>query len=170
MPLVISFAKFQAMVWDVYPDAQGQIYPIAPDVHIFDEDWFQNEFWPKWTETVRAINEQLKNEPLQNNAQRGLCDEINKRLVVELTQATRQTHGNANVGPGVFEATVVIPAGYALNLVPAGVHRAAIIGLTKDGKTVKLKFGESQLKYAQYQVTPLSIAKSAGVELPEFWV
>jgi len=85
--------------------------------------------------------------------------------------SSRQTYGDENVGPGMLEASILIPAGYSLNHVPGfGAHRTAIVAVTSDGTNWHPFFVEPQLGYALYKTTPLTDAAAAGIALVECWV
>ena len=162
----IPFIEFQLRIAQVFPDARGQDIAPAPHVHIFDETWFQETFWPYLGAVKREINAKVSVRPLQNNVRRGICDEINKRMLAELTLCTRTAHDDADVAPGAVEATVLIGT-EPLNLVPTGWHRCAIVGLPKDHVSWRPVFVESQLDYANYQTTDLLDAAGRGVVLRE---
>lgn len=167
----IPFHEFTKAVTGAFPNARVQIMPIAPYVHVFDSEFVAHEFWPVWREIVIQINEKVKNRPLENNAERGICDEINTRFVAECALSTRQTYGDEDVGPGVLAASLIIPHGYNLNAVPGfGGHRTAIMAMTSDGKTWAPHFIEPQLKHGHFQTTRLPDACLAGVGLVECFV
>lgn len=165
----IPFLEFQMRVAQIFPDAKAQDIAPAPYVHVYDERWLQEEFWPYFCEVKRVLNERIKARPMKNNARRGICDEINKRMICELTLATRIRYEDEDVGPGAVESTVRITDA-PLNLVPDGWHRCAIAAVTKDGVNWRPVFIESQLSYAQYQTTDLLDAAGFGVQLHEHFV
>lgn len=167
----IPFAELTSRIRDVYPDMKFQDVATAPYVHVFDAGFFQEEFWPVWSAIVKEINRAVPNRPLENNARRGLCDEVTKRFAAELCLSTRQRYGDEDVGPGVREVSVLIPDQYALNMVPGlGWHRTAIVAITTDGVAWRPLFVEPQLNYAQYQTTTLDDAAVAGVIGHECWI
>ena len=167
----IPFPEFLKGVTDSFPGARTQLLPTAPYVHCFDAEFLQEDFWPTWCEIVRETNAKVVNRPLENNAARGICDEITARFKSECAMSSRQTYGDENVGPGMLEASLFIPQGYSLNHVPGfGAHRTAIVAVTSDGVNWHPVFVEPQLPYAQYKTTPLPDAAAAGVALVECWV
>ena len=167
----IPFPEFLKGVHDVFPDARTQVIAPASYVHVFDADFLKEEFWPVWQSIVFAVNSKVANQPLQNNARRGICDEITARFKAECAMSTRQLYGDEDVGPGVLEATVMIPAGYELNRVPGfGAHRTAILAVTQDGANWQPIFVEPQLSYAHFKTTALPVALDSRVHLVECWV
>ena len=170
--MTIPFPEFTSVIKAYFPECHTQEIMPAAKVHVFDEEDLQEQFWPVWDKIKRAVNEAYKNRPLENSAIRGICDEINKDFIVQLTKSTRQKYGNEDVAPGVLETSVIIPADYALNHVPGyGAHRTAIFAIkTKDSVGWQPKFGESQLTYAQFQLTNLDDAVVAGVDARECWL
>ena len=167
----IPFPEFLKGVTDSFPGARTQLLPTAPYVHVFDAEFLQEDFWPTWLQIVREVNAKVVNRPLENNAVRGICDEITARFKSECAMSSRQTYGDENVGPGMLEASILIPQGYELNHVPGfGAHRTAIVAVTSDGTNWHPVFVEPQLGYAQYKTTPLPDAAVAGVALVECWV
>lgn len=170
--MTIPFPEFTSVIQAYFPKCHIQEIMPAANVHVFDPEFLQEEFWPVWCETKRAVNNTYANKPLENNAKRGICDEINKDFIVQLTKSTRQKYGDEDVAPGVLESSVMIPDGYALNLVPGyGAHRTAIIALkTDDSAGWQPFFVEAQLNYAQYEITPLADAVVAGVDVRECWL
>jgi len=167
----IPFPEFLKGVTDSFPGARTQLLPTAPYVHVFDAEFLQEDFWPTWCEIVREVNAKVVNRPLENNAVRGICDEITARFKSECAMSSRQTYGDENVGPGMLEASILIPQGYELNHVPGfGAHRTAIVAVTSDGVNWHPVFVEPQLSYAQFKTTPLPDAAAAGVALVECWV
>jgi hypothetical protein len=158
-------------VSEIYPEARTQTLPTAPYVHVFDAEFLQEDFWPTWCEIVREVNAKVANRPLENNAKRGICDEITARFKSECAMSSRQTYGDSDVGPGMLEASLFIPHGYSLNHVPGfGAHRTAIVAVTSDGANWHPVFVEPQLGYAQFKTTSLPDAAAAGVSLVECWV
>ena len=167
----IPFPEFLKGVTDSFPGARTQLLPTAPYVHCFNADFLQEYFWPTWCEIVREVNAKVVNRPLENNAVRGICDEITARFKSECAMSSRQTYGDENVGPGMLEASLFIPQGYELNHVPGfGAHRTAIVAVTSDGTNWHPVFVEPQVGYAQFKTTPLPDAAAAGVALVECWV
>jgi hypothetical protein len=167
----IPFSEFSNVISAYLPDCRMQDIPTAPYVHVFDERFLQEEFWPAWSGIVKEINRKLPSRPLQNSAARGLCDEVTKRLLAEACLSSRQTYGDEDVGPGMREVSVLIPDGYSLNMVPGyGWHRTVIVAVTKNGTDWRPLFIEPQLEYANYQTTTLDDAASAGVTARECWV
>lgn len=166
----ISWDLFVSQIRQVYPDAEPQRLAPSPEVCVFDYDWFHETFWPYWCEVRRTINQNLEEQPLQNNINRGICDEITKRMICELSICARRANVDKDVGPGAVEASVKIN-GIPLNYVPDGLHRTAIVALTKDkGATFDCVFVEPQLKYEMFQVTALIDAANNRVVLVEFWL
>lgn len=167
----IPFHEFIKGITAVFPETQTQILPISAYVHVFDETQIQEEIWPVWCEIKAEVNRKVRNRPLENNATRGICDEITGRFKSELTMSSRQTHGDEDVGPGMVEASLLIPDKYSLNHVPGfGGHRTAIVAVTRDGLSWRPVFVEPQLRYANYKTTALPDALAAGVMLVECWV
>ena len=166
----IPFIEFAQRIAQVYPDVRGQVIAPAPRVHVFDEAWFRDTFWIYFGDVKREINSKLPTKPLQNNARRGICDELTKRLIAELTLCTRVAHNDEDVGPGAVEATVDIAPGAMLNRVPSGLHRCAIVALTKDHVVWRPVFIEPQLDYANFETTDLLDAAGHGHQLVEHWV
>ena len=167
----IPWPEFLRGVSEIYPEARTQLLPTAPYVHVFDAEFLQEDFWPTWLQIVREVNAKVANRPLENNAVRGICDEITARFKSECAMSSRQTYGDDNVGPGMLEASILIPVGYSLNHVPGfGAHRTAIVALTSDGTNWHPVFVEPQLGYAQFKTTPLTDAALAGVVVVECWV
>ena len=164
----IPFLEFQSRVAGVFPDAHGQAIAPAPYVHVFDETWLQETFWPHWCAVKRAIDEQLPARPMTNSGQRGICDEINKRLIAELILSCRIANADANIAPGALEASVLIVGG--LNRVASGAHRCAIAAVTKNGTEWRPVFIESQLSYADYETTDMLDAAGRGTVLCEHWM
>lgn len=167
--MVIPWNEFKYGILSLAPDCVTQEIAPAPDVHVFDEDWLQETFWPYFCEVKRELDLKLSVRPMTNNAKRGICDEINKRLIAELTLSCRVRHGDENVAPGAVESTVLIGR-TPLNLVSDGCHRNAILALSKNGGPWRPKFVEAQLSYAQYQTTSLVDALERDVSLRECWL
>ena len=172
LSVTIPFPEFSAVIQAHFPTCHIQEVMACADVHVFDPKVLQEEVWPVWCQIVKAINDQVPNAPLRNNSVRGICDEIVSRFVAELSLSTRQRYGDEDVGPGVRAVTVLIPAGYSLNMVPGyGAHRTTIMALkTDDTAGWQPYFVEPQLTYAQYQITPLADAVLAGVDARESWI
>ena len=167
----VPFQEFLQRVKAVFPDAQTQTIATAPYVHVFNADFLKEEFWPVWQSIVREVNSKVINRPLENNARRGICDEITARFKAECALSTRQLYGDDDVGPGILEASVLIPADYELNRVPGyGAHRTAIMAVTDDGQTWQPLFIEPQLSYAFFKTTPLPVAADSRLHLVECWV
>ncbi|NBR87736.1 MAG: hypothetical protein EBS84_20165 [Proteobacteria bacterium] len=153
------------------PLCREQVMMTAPYVHVFDRMWLQETFWPYWDKVKRAINKQLKNKPLENTVKRGICDEITKRFVSELIIASRQLHGDEDVGVAALESSVMILQDRSLNYVPGlGGHRTCVLGLTDNGETFEVEFVEPQLTYAMFQTTKIRDAIVDSVEFVERWV
>jgi hypothetical protein len=165
----IPFLEFQMRVAKIFPDAKAQDIAPAPYVHVFDAEWLQEGFWPVWGEVKRELNNAIPARPMANNARRGICDEITKRFISELTLSTRIRYIDEDVAPGVLDATVRI-TGEPLNRVSDGWHRCAIVATTKDGVKWTPVFVEPQLDYANYQTTDLLDAAGAGVQLHEHFI
>ena len=153
----IPFPEFLKGVHDVFPDARTQLVAPASYVHVFDAEFLKEEFWPVWQSIVFTVNSKVVNQPLQNNARRGICDEITARFKAECAMSTRQLYGDEDVGPGVLEATV-------------GAHRTAILAVTEDGANWQPLFVEPQLSYAYFKTTALPVALDSRVHLVECWV
>jgi len=169
--LTIPYAEFQLRVSMAAPDCIQQKMPTAAYVHVFNRAWFREQFWPYWDNVKKALNAQLLNKPETNNAKRGTCDEITKMFVAHLILATRQLHGDEDVGVAALESSILIPDGFSLNMVHGfGGHRTIVVGLTDDGENYEVEFAEPQLTYAQYKTTPVENAVAAGVVYAERWV
>lgn len=166
----IPFLELQVNLATLSPDTKQQDIAAAPYVHVFDEAWLQETFWPYWCEVKREIDNKLPVRPMTNNQRRGICDEITKRFMAELTLSCRIANGDEDVAPGALEATVRIPPGQSLNMVSDGWHRAALLAVTQNQKDFRLVFVEPQLVYAQYETEPLDVAIARGVELRECWL
>lgn len=170
-PLSIPYPEFQLRVSQEAPTCREQIMMTAPYVHVFDRNWMQETFWPYWDAVRKELNRKLLNAPEQNNVKRGICDEITKRFISELIVASRQLHGDEDIGIAAVESSVMIPEGYSLNYVPGlGGHRTIVCALTDDGQTFSVEFLEPQLTYALYQTTKVRDAIVDGVEYVERWV
>jgi hypothetical protein len=165
----IPFLEFQMRVAQIFPDAKAQDIAPAPYVHVFDSNWLQEDFWPVWCEVKRELNNAIPARPMANNARRGICDEITKRFVAELTLSTRIRYVDEDVAPGILDATVRI-TGEPLNRVSDGWHRCAIAALTTNGVDWFPAFVEPQLAYDQYKTTDLLDAAGLGVQLHEHFV
>jgi len=168
-PVKIPWLEFQQRIAALAPDCKAQILAPAPYVHVFDAKWLQEDFWPIWCEIKRELNEAVSSRPLENNARRGICDEITKRFIAELTLSTRIKYADEDVAPGAQEVSVII-YNEPLNFVSDGAHRTAILAVTKDGQTWNPVFVEPQISYAQYQTTTLDDALARGVLLVERWL
>jgi len=167
----IPFPEFLKGVHDVFPDARTQVIAPSSYVHVFDEDFIKEEFWPVWSAIVREVNSKVANRPLENNARRGICDEITARFKAECAMSTRQLYNDEDVGPGILEATVMIPQGVEINRVRGfGAHRTAILATTRDGANWQPLFAEPQLSYAYFKTTPLPAAFDSGINLVECWM
>jgi len=168
----ISDFQMRLEIEVVAPSCVLQSLACAPNVHVYDYEWFRDKFWPKWSEYVRAVNAQIEEKPLLNSPVRGICDEITKEFATKLIQATRRARKDQDVGAGVKETSIIIPADYVLNRIPGyGPHRNALVWVTKDGgKTHKRLFVEPQLSYANYEDKELEIALRDGVVLCDAWL
>ena len=168
-PVKIPWLEFQQRIAALAPDCKAQILAPAPYVHVFDAKWLQEDFWPVWCGVKRELNEAVPVRPMENNSRRGICDEITKRFIAELTLSTRIKYGDEDVAPGALEASILIQE-EPLNFVSCGAHRTAILAITKDGQTWNPAFVEPQLFYAQFQTTTLDDALARGVLLVERWL
>lgn len=169
--LTVPFYEFQLRVSMAAPDCKSQSLPTAAYVHVFNRSWFREQFWPYWDNVKKALDAQLLNKPETNNAKRGTCDEITKMFVAHLILATRQLHGDEDVGVAALESTIILPSDFSLNFVPGpGGHRTIVVALTDDGETYEVEFAEPQLTYAQYKTTPVEDAIASGVSYIERWV
>ena len=168
-PVKIPWLEFQQRISALAPSCSIQFLAPAPYVHVFDAQWLQEDFWPVWCETKRELNQTVPARPLENNARRGICDEITKRFIAELTLSTRIKYADEDVAPGAQEVSVII-YNEPLNFVSDGAHRTAILAVTKDGQTWNPVFVEPQISYAQYQTTTLDDALARGVLLVERWL
>lgn len=170
----IPFLEFQvgvaAALGGQDQECKFQDIAPAPYVHVFDEAWLRDEFWPVWGEIRREIDGKIPVRPMTNNARRRICEAINKRLVAELMLSVQQAYDDEDVSLGALEASVQIPPGYRLNLVADGWHRTLIVAVTKDQKTWRPVFVESQLYFKDYETTDVDIAVAAGVRAVECWM
>ena len=165
----IPWLEFQQRISALAPSCSIQFLAPAPYVHVFDAQWLQEDFWPIWCEIKRELNEAVPSRPMKNNARRGICDEITKRFIAELTLSTRIKYGDEDVAPGALEASIMI-YDEPVNLVSDGAHRTSILAVTNDGQTWNPVFVEPQLSYAQFQTTTLDDAIARGVLLVERWL
>ncbi len=166
----ISWETFKVELRRLAPNAQLQIIAPAPEVHVYDVDALQEEFWPVWGQIRKEIDRKVANRPMTNSNKKRNCEAINKRLTAELLLAVAQSYDD-DVSLGGVEASVFIPAGYTLNHVADGVHRAFIIAVTRDsGATWELVLIESQLYYENYKVTTVADAIAGGVVIVECWL
>ena len=80
----ISDFQMRLEIEVVAPSCVLQSLACAPNVHVYDYEWFRDKFWPKWSEYVRAVNAQIEEKPLLNSPVRGICDEITKEFATKL--------------------------------------------------------------------------------------
>lgn len=166
----IPWLEFQVGLATQAPDLRLQEIAPAPYVHVYDEDALREEFWPVWGEIRKEIDRKIPVRPMTNNSRRRICEAINKRLVSELLLAVIQAYNDDDVSLGGAETSVQIPPGYMLNRVADGWHRTLILALTRNQKTWRPVFVESQLYYADYQTTDVGDAVAAGTRLVECWM
>lgn len=167
--MTVAWPEMQRAIGEVFPDARQQLVAAAPYVFVFSEHWFQQDFWPHWCDVKRAMNAAMPVRPMLNNRRRGICDEISKRFVSELTLATRLRADDEDIAPAVVEATIML-GHEPLNKVADGMHRAFIVLLTRDGSTFVPYFAEPQLDFASYEITTLDSAFARGHWLVECWL
>lgn len=153
------------------PTIEGQLVWVPPmfasmQVFVFDDSWIEEEFNPFWWEYLAAYRSQ-QNQPLENNARRGTCDEIAERCRSHFAEAARKFNGDVDCAAGAYFARIMLPAGGGLNNVPGpGGHEMIILATTKDQKTFKLHAYEAQNRLR----TPLADAVAAGVVVRACWV
>lgn len=165
----ITWLEFQLGLAIIAPDCRLQDLATAPVVHVYDEAWLRDEFWPYWGDVKRTLNT-LPEQPLTNNSLRRNCEEINKRFVAELILSTRRLYGDEDVGAAALESSVLIPNGVSLCGVRDGAHRNAILAVTKNGQPHRYVFVESQLNYSNYETCNVADALARGVSLRECWL
>lgn len=135
-------------------------------VFVFDDQWIEDEFNPFWGEYLFTYRSE-RNQPLENNEKRGICDEITERCGSHFSEATRKLMGDVDCRSGAPFIRIRIPDGYALNRVPGpGGHEAILLVTTKDGKTFTLWIYEPQDRLR----TLLSDAVAAGVSVRDIWL
>lgn len=146
----ISMAEFEQGVIEA-----SQHNPTLPsmkaalEVHVFNIFWLRNVFWPVW-DSIKWEYKSQQNQPLENNAVRGTCDEIAKRCVSYLIEASRKLHGDSAVGAGVFEANVLLLEKGLNGVMGPGGHRTVIVAVTENDETWYPLFVEQQLTRANY--------------------
>jgi len=135
-------------------------------VFVFDESWVDDEFNPFWWEYLATYRSE-RNQPLENNEQRGICDEISERCGSHFSEATRKLMGDVDCRSGAPFVRIRIPADAAINRVPGpGGHEPILLVTTKDGKTFTLWIYEPQNRLR----TPLAAAVAAGISVRDIWL
>lgn len=135
-------------------------------VFVFDDKWVDAEFNPFWWEYLMAYRSE-RNEPLENNAKRGICDEISERCGSHFSEATRKLVGDVDCRSGAPFIRVRIPAGKSINSVlgPGG-HEPLLLITTKDQVTFNLYIYEPQNRLR----TPLVDFIADGGSVRDIWL
>lgn len=134
-------------------------------IFVFEDAWIEEVFNPFWWEYMTIYRSQ-RNEPLENNAKRGICDEITERCGSHFSEATRKLMGDVDCRAGAMFARISIPAGTSINNVPGpGGHQNLILATHKNDK-VLLSMYEPQNRLR----TPLLGAVAGGVVVRAVWV
>jgi hypothetical protein len=154
---------------DPWPEmkASGQVF-------IFEEEWLDDTFNPFWWDYVVRYREE-RNQPLENSAVRGTCDEISEHCGIQFATAMRKLVGDVDCRAGALYTKITIPGGYVLNDVPGpGGHQLLTVGthkrvadpskLTIDDVT--LHAYESQNR----QRTKLADAVARGIRVRDQWL
>ena len=141
---------------------------IGPQLHVFDHNWFVEEFWLKeWDGIRKAYNDQLPGRPLTDTEAVGNCWYITNKFIGALQDSARLAHLNTPVGAAALHADIILKQGYSLNgVMPTAAwsgHRTAIVRLTKDGTNYEDYFVEPQLTYALFTLTKVTDAAAAGI-------
>lgn len=170
--MLISVYELIAQVQEICAPTSGPEGVRLPEmfasmqVFVFDDGWIEEEFNPFWGEYLFTYRSQ-KNQPLENNEQRGICDEISERCGSHFSEATRKLMGDTDCRSGAPFVRIRIPAGASVNRVPGpGGHQPLLLATTKDQKTFQLFIYEPQNRMR----TPLADAVAAGVSVRDLWV
>lgn len=135
-------------------------------VFVFEDAWVEEVFNPFWWAYVTKYREE-RNQPLENNGRRGICDEITEHCVTHFNVAVRKLMGDADCRAGAIPTRVFLPAGCALNNVPGpGGHELIVLATTKNQKDTTLYAYESQNR----RRTPLADAVAGGLVVRAQWV
>lgn len=157
--------------WATIGPVDGEIAWTPPmfssmQIFVFDDAWIDDEFNPFWWEYMMVYRSQ-HNQPLENNAKRGICDEITARCESHFSEAARKLMGDVDCSAGAKRGRVMLPAGGSVNNVPGpGGHELIVLATTKNQKDVTLYAYEPQNRLR----TPLADAIGSGMVIRAVWV
>jgi len=170
--MLISVYEYLSQLQEECAPTSGEAGVRIPDmfasmqVFVFDDAWVEDEFNPFWWEYLVAYRNQ-RNQPLENNAQRGICDEITERCGSHFSEAARKFMGDVDCRAGAIFTRGRIPAGEFLNQVPGpGGHQFLMLATTKNQKDFNLYAYDPQTR----QRTLLADAVARGVIVRDHWV
>lgn len=143
-------------------------------VFVFEDNWVQDEFNPFWWEYLMAYRKE-RNQPLENNARRGNCDEITARCESQFSEAARKLMGDVDCSAGAKRTRIYLADGVSLNNVPGpGGHEMIVLATRPAGRPVEsLTYKDVTLKAYEPQnreSIPLADAIARGVVVRAQWV
>ena len=169
--LINIYEYLQQLQEECAPTLSGELVWVPPmfasmQMFVFDDKWVEDEFNPFWWEYMTVYRNE-RNQPLENNAKRGICDEITERCMSHFSEAVRKLEGDTDCRAGAIATRVSLPGGTSVNDVHGpGGHELICLATTKDQQTVKLYLYEPQNR----KRTALADAVSAGVIVRSQWV
>lgn len=153
------------------PTTEGGMVWVPPmfssmQVFVFDDAWVEDTWNPFWWEYLRVYRQE-RNQPLENNQKRCICDAITARAETHFEEAMRRLVGDEDVSAGAKRTRINLPPGESLNRVPGpGGHELIVLATTKNQKDVNLYAYEPQNRLR----TPLLDAVGRGVVVRAQWV
>jgi hypothetical protein len=143
-------------------------------VFVFEDQWLDDEFTPFWLKYLDRYRDE-HNLPLENNSQRGICDEITERCGSLFSEAARKKVGDVDCRAGAMFTRIRLPGGVVLNRVAGpGGHELLVVATRPASKRPEdCTYKDVTLRAYEDQNglhTPVADAVSRGVVFSSQWV